>query len=1471
MIRFNNYIARFFRLRRPLKTGKKLKLLGLTVKHLLLSGLTLLWLQSVAQTIPEPGAILWKINLSERPYIAAAKQGSVIAQIGKNLTAFDGKSGVEIWSITNSPRGAASYTIPTITHDGNIFCNGLEQSQLIDGRTGEVIWKQSYGTEKTIFLAENDTLYARKASSKEFLAIDVGTGKVKSVITNEIIGLGANGTAFATTGKDIYCFDLNSRIKIWSQPKRYIPKSSLTHGDMVVIFGINGSISAYDRFSGDQKWDIPEYSADGSLFENALMSANGIIYIKKSVQLSLLRTYSIDSKTGLARLVSTNRFFDFWAIGCDSELYSPSEVLDGVTGKSLRKYSEIPDGSRATSVAFTSYENIVFGLEDKSIVCIKPEYPALAKSSRYLRNMQRSVGFDEDFFSRVISNGRSLSVSVKIGEPVVIHGYDVPNQRGRQQWFKGKTPLIGETNSAIRILEASESNEGLYRLLVMSEDGCGLFLDYDLKVSSKPPIVTLDPVGGTFTEGDTNVVLSANADGGGLAFQWRYNNIEIVGETNQFINLQRILRSDAGEYSVKISNLFGETISRPAVIKVIPSVGRVFWEYDIDGYVSGYYRKPAIDRFGRIFVVDNWNNMISSIDPRTGEKKWSRFVGEITENPTISPDGYLFINTRSLVGGVWEPWLLAIDPKIGTVKWKFYAKELGSGLKLSAPTIDSVGVVYIDNFSKLTAINWKGGKTNWVSEENFGTPVAVGADSILYTLNTKGLNAIDSKTGLKYWTAGSLYGIDSISTGPLIGPDGSIYISAKYRGLASVLQISTVRILVNGIAKFEPVFKSIGNKFHTPEAISIDNKMYSVGNFDLPSGADTIRAIDCNTGLVQENFKPNIIFNNFLQPSRLIIGSDNEVYVRRGQYSLQAYNTQTSELKWTLAFNDNSLIGSPTISEDGLILLQTSRGGDRSKLHAVSTGSNGYRNSAWQSDRRDSTSNPHIPFNVTRSISDTTAQVGSDLQLNPMISSASPIRFQWRRNGLPIKGATNLSISLQNVRQDDSGIYSVDIIDEFGICGVLSAKIAVSSDVPFQSWAFYSSGSIDMSPTLSTRGNVYIANYDGKIYALESATGHTKWEYQFSGPTSISALAGLDGVVYFGSSAGILAINEDTGLPLWEMQSPRSVTSLAGLLHGRLLYGLDGASLFALKANTGEVVWRYEIETVASLPAISTNGTIYVICPNHVHAFDGETGIVKWSREVSMGTGFSSPAIGSNGLIYVGGRNGVFAIEEVTGNLRWNFRQNSSSFESSPVLGFSDTLYIGGTDSNFYALDAITGRQKWVFRASGPIYSSGAIGEDSAIYFGCTDGKIYALDGLTGVKIWEFPTGRSIFSSPALGVDGRIYVGSRDSKLYCIQTASKSPAESSWPMLGQWFDRRAVLGLSQFEPAVEISGLESSGATVKIRARSGEVLDLEESVDLVNWKVTKKIVGRGPDVPIALESVLASEPSSKFLRVRNSR
>jgi len=84
-----------------------------------------------------------------------------------------------------------------------------------------------------------------------------------------------------------------------------------------------------------------------------------------------------------------------------------------------------------------------------------------------------------------------------------------------------------------------------------------------------------------------------------------------------------------------------------------------------------------------------------------------------------------------------------------------------------------------------------------------------------------------------------------------------------------------------------------------------------------------------------------------------------------------------------------------------------------------------------------------LPAAVTRHPASTTTSSGTDVLLSVDVDGSPPPRLQWRRNSVAIPGAIGPELALPSVEPADAGLYSVTVINPFGLQESLPAEVAV--------------------------------------------------------------------------------------------------------------------------------------------------------------------------------------------------------------------------------------------------------------------------------------------------------------------------------------------------------------------------------------------------------------------------------------------
>ena len=149
----------------------------------------------------------------------------------------------------------------------------------------------------------------------------------------------------------------------------------------------------------------------------------------------------------------------------------------------------------------------------------------------------------------------------------------------------------GDTQPAGLIVTSKEGDGSGARLVALSPD--------------LAPVITTQPQSANVGIGSMasfNVVAIGTDP---LAYQWRRNGMDLADETSSSLNLAGAESSDAGEYTVLVSNAAGSVVSDIAVLAVdAPGVATVAREANIRG---GTYADTDVDEAGAGYLIVKFN------------------------------------------------------------------------------------------------------------------------------------------------------------------------------------------------------------------------------------------------------------------------------------------------------------------------------------------------------------------------------------------------------------------------------------------------------------------------------------------------------------------------------------------------------------------------------------------------------------------------------------------------------------------------------------------------------------------------------------------------------------------------------------------------------------------------------------------------------------------------------------------------
>ena len=302
-------------------------------------------------------------------------------------------------------------------------------------------------------------------------------------------------------------------------------------------------------------------------------------------------------------------------------------------------------------------------------------------------------------------------------------------------------------------------------------------------------------------------------------------------------------------------------------------------------------------------------------------------------------------------------------------------------------------------------------------------------------------------------------------------------------------------------------------------------------------------------------------------------------------------------------------------------------------------------------------------------------------------------------------------------------------------------------------------------------GNVYVFGVGGNLIGL-NRDGKVLWERSLGedfglltthGGRTVSPIIDRDLVIVSGvtfqwgqhgrGAHRFMAFDKKTGETMWvsapggrpydTTYAPPIIVDVNGTR--LLIQGASDGVVYAIKPQTGEPVWKYEISKRGLNTGVVVKGTTAILTHSEENLNSSEMGMMVAVDATAKG-------------------------EIKKEQVKWTTYGWQGGF-SSPVID-GDRMYQIDNSANIAAFDINTGKQLWM-RTLGTIQKASPVLADGKLYVGTENGKFYILKpSATGVEILdqkqlgteEKP--EAIIGSAAVS-NGHVFFAT-DSALYCI-------------------------------------------------------------------------------------------------------
>ncbi len=644
------------------------------------------------------------------------------------------------------------------------------------------------------------------------------------------------------------------------------------------------------------------------------------------------------------------------------------------------------------------------------------------------------------------------------------------------QWKFNGTAISGATNSTYTIPATTSANAGAYTVTITNSVGNVTSSAATLTVNpTGSPTITTQPISQTVFIGYSATLTVIATGAPTLTYQWKRNGTALTGATNSTYTITNATNTDAGPYTVTITNGLGNVTSSAANVTVTAAVAPAITSPNQAG--------AAIDEpFSYVITANNSPSSFATTGLPAG-LTLNTATGAITGSPTTAGTFTVSLNATNTVGTGTATLTLLVLPATtittlaGQLGTSGSTDATDTAARFNYPSniiADTAGVLYVTDSSNhtvrkialsgavttLAGLAGTSGSTDGTgSGARFNTPAGIAIDSVgnLYVADTNNhtlrkitaLGVVTTVAG-SAGSSGTTNGTGSLArfnhpAGLVIDSVGALYLADSDNHAIRKTIFNGTAVTVSTFAGQTGVAGSSDGTgasatFNTPLDLAID----STGTlYVADTGNHTLRKITSSLTVSTVAGQAGTLGSadgigtaaRLKGPAGLALDRGGNLYIADSSHTLRRFTLSTGQVITLAGF-----AGTPGTADGS---------GNKARFN-LSTGlaidANNYIYIA-DTDNHAIRAVSSAPVITTQPLSATVA-TGSNANLSVTAISHPTPTYQWYKDAVAVSGATAATLSLTNVQTTHAGSYTVTVSNNMGNVTSTAATLTVNQSGP---------------------------------------------------------------------------------------------------------------------------------------------------------------------------------------------------------------------------------------------------------------------------------------------------------------------------------------------------------------------------------------------------------------------------------------